>query len=144
MGMTALHYAARAGHIEASCLLISRGATVCRGSEGLTPLMAAANQGHAKVCSILIQQDPDINQTDDKGRTALHWAVSGGSRGTINILLDEVCFFYTNFLLISTQEKELSIPSFSFIVCIGFFLSLLHNWFNGLFLKTKKWRRASS
>lgn len=53
---------------------------LCSGSDpngktrGQTPLMFAAEQGHADICALLIQNGAMVNATDTYNQTALHFA----------------------------------------------------------------------
>lgn len=64
-------------------LLLALGANpATRGPEGITGLMAAADEGDAEVVELLLSfQQPAPDAQDDQGRTALMHAVLGGDGG---------------------------------------------------------------
>jgi len=72
----ALVLAAGSGQIETVALLISRKASVDAksSSTGKTPLISAAERGHAHVVSYLLEQGADMNLLDVRGNTALSLA----------------------------------------------------------------------
>ena len=68
LGLTALHWAAAAGHARMAQLLIDRGAYVnARGAEGVTPLHVAAATGHDDVARRLVAMGADPAARDDRG-----------------------------------------------------------------------------
>jgi Ankyrin repeats (many copies) len=54
----------------------------------LTPLLAAAAQGHADAVRLAVSQGADVNGTDAAGRTALMRAAQNGHAGVVRWLLD--------------------------------------------------------
>lgn len=68
-GMTALHYAARQGHIEAAELLIESGADINQESAGdlTTPLLAAVINGNYDLAMIMLEAGADPNMLSDDG-----------------------------------------------------------------------------
>jgi ankyrin repeat protein len=89
--LTALHWAAGSGNIEAVRLLLSplvgadpRAARI----NNFTPLHAASMQGHAALCEVLIGAGADVNvQTNPQGYAPLHSAAFGGHAEAIRMLL---------------------------------------------------------
>lgn len=78
-GYTALHYAARSGHVEACHLLLARGLGVDDVTNGgVTALHRAAMMGHYKVLQLLIANNANVLHKDNDGKTALHRAAEGG------------------------------------------------------------------
>ncbi|XP_049797336.1 serine/threonine-protein phosphatase 6 regulatory ankyrin repeat subunit A-like isoform X2 [Schistocerca nitens] len=77
---TALHLAARGGHVEAASCLVGAGAEVnARSSqEQRTPLHSAARWGHAGVVRLLVGASADLNARDWLGQTPLHRAAEEG------------------------------------------------------------------
>ncbi|XP_049769586.1 nuclear factor NF-kappa-B p100 subunit-like [Schistocerca cancellata] len=86
---TALHLAARGGHVAAASCLVGAGAEVdARTSLGRrTPLHLAAQWGHAGVVRLLVGTSADPNARDRWGQTPLHRAAEGGHAETAAELL---------------------------------------------------------
>ena len=57
-------------------------------SVGATPLMLAAQNGHADVVEILLELGASANILDEEERTALHHAAKNGEGAVVNALLD--------------------------------------------------------
>jgi ankyrin repeat protein len=66
-GMTALHYAAREGHIETAKLLITGGADIDQPSNGdlTTPLLASVINGNYDLAMVLLELGADPNALSD-------------------------------------------------------------------------------
>ncbi|PRP87324.1 ankyrin repeat domain-containing protein 39-like isoform 1 [Planoprotostelium fungivorum] len=76
-GYTALHYAARNGHVDICRLLTSKGASPnARTKADATPLHRAAYRGNVKVIELLIAAGATLDAIDDEGMTPLHKAAS--------------------------------------------------------------------
>jgi ankyrin repeat protein len=70
--LTALHFAAREGQLDAVRTLIDAGANLDLGdSYGTTPLVLATLNGHLGVAAALLEAGADPNIQDQYGRTAL-------------------------------------------------------------------------
>ena len=70
--MTALHFAARQGHLEAVQTLIDAGADLDIGDEhGSNAMVLATINGHLDVTAALLEADADPNVADEYGRTVL-------------------------------------------------------------------------
>jgi uncharacterized protein len=68
--------------------LITAGAGVNEpDSDGDTPLMLAAAQGHTDIIVALLRKGADASLHNDQGETALHQAAHGGHLGVIEALL---------------------------------------------------------
>jgi len=81
--VTALHSAARGGHLQLSTDLIARGAEVnARDAHMRTPLHVACEEDHADLALELIFAGAEVNAVDDVGHTALHRAVFTGGSNT--------------------------------------------------------------
>ncbi|WP_457621183.1 ankyrin repeat domain-containing protein [Persephonella sp.] len=62
----------------------------CKRSDLSSPdsmLISAAKDGDVKLLQLAIAKGADINTTDDRGGTALHWAVYYGHEDIVKILL---------------------------------------------------------
>ena len=68
-GFTALHYAAREGHIETARLLVERGSDVNQvtGGDQSSPLLVAVINGNYDLARLLIAQGADPNLLSDDG-----------------------------------------------------------------------------
>jgi len=63
LGETALHTCARTGHVAAAKVLVTHGASLnaIESWRGQTPIMWAAEQGHAEMVSMLAEAGADVN-----------------------------------------------------------------------------------
>lgn len=89
-GYTALHYAARAGHMDVCRLLLRGGAEVESGTKSgaVTPLQRAALRGKVDVVQLLVEQGrANVRTEDADGKTALHRAVEGGHLDVVMYLM---------------------------------------------------------
>uniref|UniRef100_A0A1L8DSM1 Putative 26s proteasome regulatory complex subunit psmd10 n=1 Tax=Nyssomyia neivai TaxID=330878 RepID=A0A1L8DSM1_9DIPT len=87
-GYTALHYAARAGHMEACTRLLAAGADVnCTTNGGVTPLHRAAMMGRVAIVEFLCQHGAHTATCDSDGQNALHRAAHGGHKDVIEYLV---------------------------------------------------------
>jgi ankyrin repeat protein len=87
---TALHWAAEGGHEAVVTFLLSQGAQATNANRyGMTPFIEAADGGHVGVLQLLLelQGGQGLDQRDDEGNTALHWAVRGGHAEAAALLL---------------------------------------------------------
>lgn len=77
-GYTALHYAARAGHLNACQMLIDAGANINAVTRAgrATALHRATKQGHTQIISLLLEHGADPNITDADGKTPIFYSVS--------------------------------------------------------------------
>jgi ankyrin repeat protein len=89
-GMTALHWAARHGHVELAEMLVYAGAHVDATTRlgPYTPVMIAAEGGHGGVVEALLAAGADLEVTTSTGVTALHLAARSGSEQAVSALLD--------------------------------------------------------
>ena len=56
---------------------------------GITPLIAAAGNGHLKMIKFLLRRQADVNKPDNLGFTALHEACRFGSMRCVSFLVDK-------------------------------------------------------
>src|SRR4029077_16003640 len=74
-GETALHFAARAGDVEAARLLVDAGANVNdQSASGISATVLAAHSNHDDVVALLLERGADANAAG-AGYTALHAAI---------------------------------------------------------------------
>lgn len=88
-GYTALHYAARAGHLEICRMLLEAGIGVNERTYGggATALHRAAMLGRDQILKLLLDRKADALLQDSDGKTALHRAAEKGHLDTCRILL---------------------------------------------------------
>lgn len=86
----ALSEAALEGHEVVARLLLERGANpnLADPYEFKTPLMAAADAGHASIVCLLVAHGARVDDADDYGETALCRAASRGHVAVVRALLD--------------------------------------------------------
>lgn len=86
---TALHYAARNGHIGVTKLLVQGGARVNSQTNtgGVTPLQRASYCGHTEIVDFLLQNGADPKMTDKDGKNSLHKGAEGNKCDVIRILV---------------------------------------------------------
>lgn len=94
-GRSALHHASQGGNDAVIEVLLSRGAKPAMSNAkeryGATPLIMAARNGHEGVVKRLMELDDiSVDETDDRGRSALYWATRSGSEATKLLLLSAV------------------------------------------------------
>jgi ankyrin repeat protein len=91
-GKAALHYAAEYGHEETVSFLLLQGAQAnSKDENGATPFMMACEYGEIDVMKVLLQHvGPEaLQETDDKGRTAIHFAAYRGHEDIVTFLLGQ-------------------------------------------------------
>lgn len=88
--IAALHAAAGKGHVKVVEVLCERGASVdaLSRSSGFTPLMYAAQAGHAACVAELLRAGSCAKAIGRTGYTALHAAAFNGRAGTAMVLVD--------------------------------------------------------
>lgn len=76
-GLTAIHYAARQGHMAAVMALVEAGAGVnlVSGSDGTSPMLIATANGHFDVARYLLDHGADPDLADESGLAPLYAAV---------------------------------------------------------------------
>jgi uncharacterized protein len=86
-----LHKSCKEGRIQVTNFLIENNANIsATDRDGCQPLGLACWHGHAQVAALLLQHNADIHAKDNRGWTAFHRALRGGSSTTelLSILLD--------------------------------------------------------
>lgn len=74
-GYTALHYAARCGHLSVCQILLDKGIAVDEQTHGgATALHRAAMMGHLEIVNLLLSRHTNPFIQDSDGKTALHRA----------------------------------------------------------------------
>ena len=99
IGRNVLHSAAQGGHVDLIGLLVERGIDVNGGdADGYTPLHSAAANGKLEAVHELLRLGGKASMTKIAGTggipfrgTPLHWAVLGGHKEVVLVLLDEGC-----------------------------------------------------
>ena len=90
---TALHVAAKNGHVATVKLLIENGADLsirqesCFGHTGTTPLSVAAERGNSLCAIELIKAGADVNLASSSGATPLMIAASKGREAIVALLI---------------------------------------------------------
>jgi len=89
-GRTPLDWALSNNNIGALHLLLEYDASVNHHESefGSTPLILAVQNGRFEASRLLLQHDAKVNGKDNKGRTALDWALSKSDVGAIHLLLE--------------------------------------------------------
>ena len=85
-----LHSAARAGSVERTIALLSRGVIDIDEGEptGMNPLMIAAIRGHLRVVEILLEKGADVSAVDDDaGFSPLHCSAAAGQVAATKVLV---------------------------------------------------------
>jgi ankyrin repeat protein len=100
-GFTPLILACYKGSIEVVDFLIKNTATVNIGNAMGTPLMAATVRGNAPIVMLLLENKANPNLTDEKGTTALMYAVQFQNSAIVDLLLK----FKANKLIINKEGK---------------------------------------
>eukprot|EP00929_Paragymnodinium_shiwhaense_P000411 TRINITY_DN100662_c0_g1_i1.p1 TRINITY_DN100662_c0_g1~~TRINITY_DN100662_c0_g1_i1.p1 ORF type:complete len:810 (-),score=111.36 TRINITY_DN100662_c0_g1_i1:320-2749(-) len=89
VGGTALHVAAREGHVPLATALLKLGADVLASDDdGGQPLHWASAAGRVDVLTLLIEKGAECSAVDKAGSTALHDAAWGGHAEAATLLLD--------------------------------------------------------
>ncbi|MHC4592034.1 MAG: ankyrin repeat domain-containing protein [Planctomycetota bacterium] len=86
---TALHVAARAGHVQVVEILLAHDADArLKDFVYATPLHDAALRGHREVAELLVEADAMVNSRDGNGMSPLHFAARQGHAEVVGFLLD--------------------------------------------------------
>ncbi|CAD7969114.1 unnamed protein product [Amoebophrya sp. A25] len=89
LGETACHWAVKAGNVAAMRWLIRADAGIlcARDSEGLSPLIMAAQLDHIECMEWMYLQGASVEEQDNLGRTPLMWACYQGHPRAVTYLL---------------------------------------------------------
>jgi ankyrin repeat protein len=86
---TALHLAAKTGHLDIVCVLADAGSPIdAQDGHGATPLTFAAQEGHLDVVQFLLSRGADPNITTEYQGTSLCMASLSGNINIVRCLLD--------------------------------------------------------
>ncbi|CAM0879798.1 unnamed protein product [Alopecurus aequalis] len=116
-GVSVLHIAACAGHLEVCKYLVELGGDVNAPGSGAwrrcaTPFMVSAQSGDVPTVKYFLNHGGDLMKADDKGRTVLHHAVSLGCCKVTEFLLskgvpvDIDCGRGTPLYMAATNEQD--------------------------------------
>ena len=76
------------GDLEGVMAALAQGGRVAvRNSQGFTPLLAAAQNGHTDICGLLLENGSDVNARDRQGFTPLLAAAQNGHTDICGLLL---------------------------------------------------------
>ena len=77
------------GDTEGVIAALAKGGRVTfRNTQGFTPLLVAAKNGHADVCGLLLEHGSNVNEVKpDTKHTALHLTASRGHKTSVEALL---------------------------------------------------------
>ena len=77
------------GDLEGVVDALAQGGRVAyRSSQGVTPLLAAADKGHTDICGLLLKHGSDVNEMEPQTKTtALHQAALRGYEAVVEALL---------------------------------------------------------
>jgi len=89
--LNCLHIAAKSGRADVTrYLVVECGLDAnMKNSKNATPLLWAANDGRADVVELLIGLGARVDEQNDKGSSALHWAVRGRHLAVAQALLEK-------------------------------------------------------
>ena len=86
---TALHHAARSGHLKVVQYLVEHGASMDTKAMGETPFGLAVAWGYYDCVELMLREGVDVNQRSFRQRsTAVHIAASRGHTAIVRLLLD--------------------------------------------------------
>jgi len=89
-GVSPLWLAAQEGHVEASKLLLEKGAVVDRqDSDGISSLWIAAQEGHLDTVKLLVEKGAALELKDRGGVTPLWIAVQEGHLAVVKLLVEK-------------------------------------------------------
>lgn len=91
-GNSAMHLAARRGHVQCVKYMIGKAKQMklnLQNQNGHTSLACCAMMGHSQVAELLVKAEADLGVTDAEGMTAGMWAARNGHADVMNVLLAE-------------------------------------------------------
>lgn len=88
-GLTALHEACHAKKSECAIALTRNSDVNAKTNDGITPLMIACYNDLPGTSCTLIRKGANIDDVDDRGFTALHFAAIHGAHACLTYLLDQ-------------------------------------------------------
>src|SRR5690625_2675294 len=59
-----------------------------KDQNGMSPLLAAAGNGHCQIIRILLEKGADVNISNNSQNTPLHWAALNGHLEAVKILVE--------------------------------------------------------
>ena len=86
-GLTPLHLAAHAGHLDTVRILLEAGAKTEPPTPGATPLHMASRAGHLHIVQLLVDSGADKEAPEADAMRPLHLAVREGHLETVRLLL---------------------------------------------------------
>ncbi|XP_046557347.1 serine/threonine-protein phosphatase 6 regulatory ankyrin repeat subunit A-like [Haliotis rubra] len=91
LGYTVLHWACLGGSPSIVKHLLSQGNIDInvKGTDGVTPVMAAGRNGHEQVFDMLVEQGCDLSIVDGHSNTVLHHASRGGCLAIVEFILTQ-------------------------------------------------------
>jgi len=89
-GFTALHFAARNGHVRAAELLLAAGADMnAQTPAGQAPLHFAVRRGYYSLAELLVEEGADRSVRTRQGKTPLDYALTAGRDDLVSLLKGE-------------------------------------------------------
>ena len=84
-----LHDSSLCGDLKGVLVALAQGGRVAmRNPQGFSPLIAAAQNGHTDVCSLLLAHGSNVNEMEPETKdTVLHYAAGGGHESLVEVLL---------------------------------------------------------
>jgi len=84
-----IHKAAKTGDVEKIKSLLAEDPSLVNSKDklyGYTPLHTAAIAGKVESAEVLLDNGADVNATDNKGNTPLHWANKEGHKDVAELI----------------------------------------------------------
>ncbi len=118
-GNTALHIAAKLGHVEIVELLIPKINIDSKNKAGDTPLHCALSNKKDLLAQLLINNNADVNSKNNEEDTPLHIAVAGGQESLVNLLLEKGAdFTLKNKKGVSTLDNAVAQNNFKLLLIL--------------------------